>query len=84
MSGKEKKLEDVSRDERAEGWYASDILGGNGSIVDVLVDELVLGVGGVMSDLNVVAELVVRDTVSADYLLYEVARDATQISVNLD
>lgn len=77
IHSEESRSEDVSRDERADGWYASDILGGNRSIVDVLVDELVLGVGGVVSDLNLVVELVVPYIIGAEDLLYEVGWDAT-------
>lgn len=65
---------------RAGGYQASHILRSDESVVDAIMDQLVLGVGRVVRDLDRVADDPVTLTIRAILLRDALNGDATQVS----
>ena len=66
------------------GCQALDIFGGDGSVVDVLVDQVVFCVGRVECYFDIEKESVVRETIGTHGLRDEVGRDPGEICIDLD
>jgi len=66
------------------GFQASNILRRDKSVVDIFVDELVGGVGGVIGHLNFVVDLVVHLPIGTFCLRDEMVWDAAQVGFDFD
>ena len=60
---------------------ALDIFGSDGSIVDVLVDQFVFCVSGIIGNFDIIVQFVVKIAIGTHGLSDEVGRDSTEIGL---